>query len=132
VLFGAFRPPALERVARWGDGFLCAAPLEYSDHMFRTVERSWDAAGRSGRPRLVAQVNVALGSESVVDEARAAIRSYCSFDDYADHVVAAMLTTPDGIRKAITAFGDLGADEVMLYCWSGDPDQIDWIADGIS
>jgi alkanesulfonate monooxygenase SsuD/methylene tetrahydromethanopterin reductase-like flavin-dependent oxidoreductase (luciferase family) len=26
LLFGGFRPAALERVARWGDGFLAAAP----------------------------------------------------------------------------------------------------------
>jgi alkanesulfonate monooxygenase SsuD/methylene tetrahydromethanopterin reductase-like flavin-dependent oxidoreductase (luciferase family) len=132
VLFGAFTPPALERVARWGDGFLSAAPLEYTDQLFRAVERSWQAAGRAGRPRLVAQVNVALGPDAIIDEARAAIRSYYSFGSHTDQVVDSMLTTPERIRHAIAAFAELGADEVMLYCWSRDPDQIDRIADTVS
>jgi alkanesulfonate monooxygenase SsuD/methylene tetrahydromethanopterin reductase-like flavin-dependent oxidoreductase (luciferase family) len=61
VLFGAFRPPALQRVARFGDGFLGAAPPRYLGRLFRTVEGFWAEAGRAGRPRLVAQGNVALG-----------------------------------------------------------------------
>ncbi|MFB9840536.1 LLM class flavin-dependent oxidoreductase, partial [Actinoallomurus acaciae] len=56
VLIGAFAPAALERVARWGDGYLCAAPLAMAGGLFRSVERSWSAAGRAGRPRMVAQV----------------------------------------------------------------------------
>ncbi|GAB2840428.1 hypothetical protein GCM10027176_50310 [Actinoallomurus bryophytorum] len=63
VLIGAFRPAALERVARWGDGFLCAAPPAMADGLFR--------AG-------------------------------------------------------------LGADEVMLYCWARDPDQVDRLADVVA
>jgi hypothetical protein len=38
VLIGAFRPAALERVARWGDGFLCAAPPAMADGLFRSVD----------------------------------------------------------------------------------------------
>lgn len=129
VLFGAFAPAALERVARWGDGTLSAAPLEYTDQLFRTVERSWQAAGRSGRPRLVAQVNVAVGPEVVVDQALKAIRRYYGATPYADMVVKGLLTTVTDVRNAVSAFEDLGADEVMFYCWSTDPEQIDRLAE---
>lgn len=37
VLFGGFRPAALERVARWGDGFLAAAAPSWADGLFETV-----------------------------------------------------------------------------------------------
>jgi hypothetical protein len=47
----------------------------------------------------------------------------------ADRMVAGMLTTPAGIREAITAFGDLGADEIMLYRYGPDPDQVDRLAE---
>ncbi|MGH3394314.1 MAG: LLM class flavin-dependent oxidoreductase, partial [Streptosporangiaceae bacterium] len=73
VLFGGFRPAALERVARWGDGFLAAAPPAWAGNLFRAVEQAWLAAGRAGRPKIVAQVNVALGSPDVIDDARGAI-----------------------------------------------------------
>jgi hypothetical protein len=40
-----------------------------------------------------------------------------------------LVTTEAGIRDAIKAFGDIGADEVILYCWSTDPDQVTRFAD---
>jgi alkanesulfonate monooxygenase SsuD/methylene tetrahydromethanopterin reductase-like flavin-dependent oxidoreductase (luciferase family) len=134
VLFGGFVPATVERIARWGDGFLGAhLTPEQMDQFFRTVEASWQAAGRVGRPRLVAQANAALGPESVLDEARNALGGYYSFmGDSADQVVEEMLTTPEAIRQAVTAYGDIGADEVMLYCWSSDVDQIDRIADTVT
>lgn len=122
LLFGAFRPVALERVARWGDGFLSAAPIEWTGGLFEQVRRSWTLAGRDGSPRLVAQVNVGFCSE-----ARVAVARY--YGDQADWVLDRMLTTPQQVRAAITSFEDLGADEVMLYCWARDPAQVDQLAD---
>jgi alkanesulfonate monooxygenase SsuD/methylene tetrahydromethanopterin reductase-like flavin-dependent oxidoreductase (luciferase family) len=84
VLFGAFAPPALERVARWGDGLLSATPPEFTEQLFRAVEKSWDTHGRTGRPRLVSQVNVAIGPDATLTDARTNIVSYYSF--LGDHV----------------------------------------------
>ncbi|MEU7085378.1 LLM class flavin-dependent oxidoreductase [Streptomyces achromogenes] len=129
VLFGGFRPAALERVARWGDGFLSAAAPSWAGGLFQTVRGFWKEHGRDGDPRMVAQVNVVLGPEEVVADARAAMHAYYTFTGMADRMVAELLTTPAEIRAAITAFGDLGADEVMLYCHALDPDQVDRLAD---
>ncbi|MFF3669598.1 LLM class flavin-dependent oxidoreductase [Microtetraspora malaysiensis] len=130
VLFGGFVPATAERVARWGDGFLGAmfSPEEMG-RFFRTVERAWQEAGRSGGPRLVAQANVALGPDRVVDEARQAVRAYYTFAEYRDRVAEGMLTTPEAVLRAVSAFGDIGADEVMLYCWSADAGQVDRVAE---
>ncbi len=128
VLFGGFKQAALARVARFGDGFLSAAPLEHTDHLFGAVERRWHEAGRTGRPHLVAQVNVALGAADVIAEAHEAVRAYYGAGDHTGQVITRMLTTPQAIRAAVAAFEDLGADEVMLYCWARDPNQIDRIA----
>ncbi|MFF4209277.1 LLM class flavin-dependent oxidoreductase [Streptomyces sp. NPDC001796] len=129
VLFGGFKPAALERVARWGDGFLAAAPPSWAGGLFDTVRRFWQQYGRDGEPRLVAQVNVALGPRGVIDDARTAMHAYYAFTGMADRMVAGMLTTPAQIREAITAFTDLGADEVMLYCYGLDPAQVARLAD---
>ncbi|WP_411136048.1 LLM class flavin-dependent oxidoreductase [Streptomyces sp. C10] len=132
VLFGGFVPAALERVARWGDGFLGAAlPPGHMDGLFRQVEDAWDRAGRTGRPRLVAQVNAALGPQSTLDRARAELRAYYAPHSYTDHVVNGLLTTGDQIREAVAAFEAIGADEVMLYCWSPDPDQVERLAGAV-
>nr|WP_042185214.1 LLM class flavin-dependent oxidoreductase [Kibdelosporangium sp. MJ126-NF4]CEL16618.1 hypothetical protein [Kibdelosporangium sp. MJ126-NF4]CTQ89031.1 hypothetical protein [Kibdelosporangium sp. MJ126-NF4] len=127
VLFGGFKPAALARVARWGDGFLAAAPAQWCGQLFDTVRTSWAEAGRSGSPRLVAQVNVAVGPQDTVDAARRAIVDYYGED--AEWTLSRLLTTPKQVDDAIRAFTDLGADEVMLYCWSPDIDQIGRLAD---
>ncbi|MEU8781957.1 LLM class flavin-dependent oxidoreductase [Streptomyces sp. NPDC048637] len=132
VLFGGFVPAALERVARWGDGFLGAAlPPGPMDTLFRQVEDAWDRAGRTGRPRLLAQVNAALGPQPTLDRARAELRAYYAPHSYTDHVVNGLLTSGDQIREAVAAFRAIGADEVMLYCWSPDPDQVERLAGAV-
>ncbi|MGP8298055.1 LLM class flavin-dependent oxidoreductase [Streptomyces inhibens] len=133
VLFGGFVPAVAERVARWGDGFLGAAlPPRQMDGMFRQVEAAWSRTGRTGRPRLLAQVNVALGPEATLDRARQELRAYYRPADFTEHVVKGLLTTPAQIREAVAAYRTIGADEVMLYCWSPDPDQVERLADAVS
>jgi alkanesulfonate monooxygenase SsuD/methylene tetrahydromethanopterin reductase-like flavin-dependent oxidoreductase (luciferase family) len=133
VLFGAFAPAALARVARWGDGLLCAAAPSWGagDHI-ASVRRSWADAGRAGRPRIVAQVNVALGGDDTLDAARKVITAYYGDNPRAGTITEGMRTTVAGIRDAIAAFGDLGADELMLYTWSPNPEQVARIADAIA
>lgn len=129
VLFGGFKPAAIERVARWGDGFLAAAPPSWAGALFDTARRFWQEYGRDGAPRLVAQLNVALGPDTVIHDARAAMHAYYAFTGFPDRMTATMLTTPTAIRTAITTFTDLGADEVILYCHGHDPNQVNRLAD---
>ena len=128
LLFGGFRPAALDRGARWGDGFLLAGSPSWASTLFSAAERAWKSAGRRGQPRIVAQVNVAVGSQDVIDDARSAIAGYYAFTG-ACQAVEGLLTTPSQIRSAVAQFVDLGAAEVMLYCWARDPDQVDRLAD---
>ncbi|QKW11244.1 LLM class flavin-dependent oxidoreductase [Streptomyces sp. NA04227] len=129
VLFGGFAPAAVDRVGRWGDGFLGAAlPPRYMDGLFRAAEQSWQRHGRTGAPRLVAQVNVAAGPRFAA-EARRNLLRYYAFDAQAERYAAdGLLTDPAEIRAAVDAYRAIGADEVMLYCWSTDPDQLDVLA----
>jgi alkanesulfonate monooxygenase SsuD/methylene tetrahydromethanopterin reductase-like flavin-dependent oxidoreductase (luciferase family) len=129
VLFGAFREPALARIARFGDGLHCAAPSAWASGLFASVERHWTEAGRAGRPRFVGQLNVALGPEQVVDAARASLAAYYAFTGTPERMTAGLLTTPGSVTAEIRAFSDLGADEVVCYCWATHPDQSDRIAD---
>ncbi|MET7730972.1 LLM class flavin-dependent oxidoreductase [Streptomyces sp. NPDC005402] len=132
VLFGGFAPAALERVGRFGDGFLGAAlPPSFMVNLFRDVETAWQKHDRPGRPRLVAQANVVLGPDSTLDRARQNLRDYYAFSGHVAYMEAGLLTTPRQIREAADAYAGIGADEVMLYCWASDPDQIDRLADAL-
>ncbi|MBH0776654.1 LLM class flavin-dependent oxidoreductase [Nocardia bovistercoris] len=131
LLFGGFRPAAIDRVGRWGGGFLAAAAPSWAEPLFDLARRSWTDHGRPGAPRIVAQLNAALGPRPLIDQARTAILDYYEFSGRADQMAAGMLTTADQIRSAIEQFENLGADEVILYCYGADPDQVDRFADAV-
>lgn len=130
VLFGGFAPAALERVGRFGDGFLGAAlPPQHLDGLFREVENAWEKYDRPGRPRLVAQISVALGPQDTVDRARRNLLDYYAFTGRAAYMADGLLTTPRTIGAAVAALAGIGADEVVLYCWAPDPAQVDRLAE---
>lgn len=70
-----------------------------------------------------------LGPDQVVEAARASMARYYAFTGEADRMAAGLLSTPAAIRDGLAAYRDLGADEVVLYCWATDPGQVDRIAD---
>ncbi|QFU89218.1 LLM class flavin-dependent oxidoreductase [Amycolatopsis sp. YIM 10] len=133
VLFGGFAPAAIERVGRFGDGFLGAAlPPRLMADRFEQVRVAWRKYDRPGQPRLVAQVNVALGPDETVARARRNVHAYYAFSGHADHIAGGLLVAPDAIRATTRSYFDIGADEVMLYCWSSDTAQVDRLADALS
>jgi len=125
ILIGGFAPPALQRIALHGTGFLCAAPLAWAGPLVQRVGEQWTAAGRPGRPRLVCQVNVAAGPPSTVDRARQVLSDYYAFTDRG---WGAPLSDPAEIADTVAAYREFGADELVLYCWADDPDQIETLA----
>ncbi|MFI6843188.1 LLM class flavin-dependent oxidoreductase [Kitasatospora sp. NBC_00085] len=132
VLFGGFAPAAIERVGRFGDGFLGAAlPPQIMDGLYRQAEAAWERHERPGRPRLVAQVSVALGPEATVESARHNLLDYYAFTGRAAHMANGLLTTAEAIRTTVEGYRAIGADEVVLYCWASDADQVDRLADAL-
>ncbi|MGF6887320.1 alkanesulfonate monooxygenase SsuD/methylene tetrahydromethanopterin reductase-like flavin-dependent oxidoreductase (luciferase family) [Nocardia sp. GAS34] len=129
LLFGGFRPAAIDRVGRWGGGLLAAAAPSWAGNLIDLARKSWCEHGRSGSPRIVAQLNTVVGPQPLIERARRAILDYYEFSGRADYMADGMLTTTDQIRSAIRQFEDLGADEVMLYCYGTDPDQVDRLAE---
>jgi alkanesulfonate monooxygenase SsuD/methylene tetrahydromethanopterin reductase-like flavin-dependent oxidoreductase (luciferase family) len=133
VLIGAFAPAALERVARWGDGYICPAQQpRVVEQLFGSVEKAWASAGRTGRPRLIAQAYVALGPEETTTRALETVESYFRFPEGPGQMPGSLLTTPEEIRSAMARSKDLGADEIVLYCWVDDPEQVDRLADVVA
>lgn len=126
ILIGGFAPPALRRVAAHADGFLCAAPLAWAGGLVRTVRDQWAAAGRAGRPRLVCQINVAVGPAATVARARTAVSGYYAFTGREGW--GAPLTDPVEIADTVAAYREFGADELVLHCYGDDPNQVPALA----
>ncbi|GLX02295.1 LLM class flavin-dependent oxidoreductase [Microtetraspora sp. NBRC 16547] len=138
VLFGTFSQAGLRRAARFGDGLLCAAHLAEAARQFRDAEQAWQAEGRADRPRLVAQFNAVLGPDHLIEQARESLHTYYGGPHYmnlpagfAEDAVASMLTTPSQIHDTLVQMSDVGADEVMLYCWAPDVAQVDRFAEAL-
>lgn len=131
ILFGGFHPAVLRRVARWKAGFIAAGPPKYVKHLIKELHENWRGAGNPGVPRIVAHCYVALGPQDVVDDALRTVVDYYQYTDDAVRVPEYVAQTPDVVRMLARAYEDLGADEVIFYCWARDRHQVDRLADAL-
>ncbi|MEU4247685.1 LLM class flavin-dependent oxidoreductase [Amycolatopsis sp. NPDC026612] len=129
LLFGGFAPKALARMAKWGEGYVGGSvPPEMVAGAFDQARAAWREAGREGEPRLVAITYFALGEP---DTGRGNVHDYYSYlgDDSAGFISSGVRTTPDAVREAVQAFGDLGADELIFNPGTDDLDDIARLAE---
>lgn len=119
LLLGGFSKAAVARLSRVGDGFITAVPtVGLAAQQFDAVRQAWRDGDRAGRPRLVGQLNLALGNSDDLREARETIGRYYAFFPEPQPIVDTMLTTEDQVKAAIDEFREIGADELIFYCWS--------------
>jgi alkanesulfonate monooxygenase SsuD/methylene tetrahydromethanopterin reductase-like flavin-dependent oxidoreductase (luciferase family) len=131
ILIGANSQVAMQRLGQWGNGFVSGGVgPQIANPNFREAEKVWNAAGRAGKPRLVACVYYALGSD-------ARTRGGAYLHDYYGPEFGAMLTqalpaTPEEIKATKQGFIDIGADEVIFWPCLPALDQIDRLEDALS
>jgi alkanesulfonate monooxygenase SsuD/methylene tetrahydromethanopterin reductase-like flavin-dependent oxidoreductase (luciferase family) len=128
VLIGGNSDAAIERVARYGEGWTGGGGgPEQTAPMIEKVRQAWKAAGREGEPRIAALVYFGLGDD---DTSRASLRTYYGFlGDWTTMIVESALRTPQAIRDTVAAFADVGVTELMLDPTVPSVDQVDRLAD---
>ena len=128
MLFGGMAPAAIDRVARWGEGYIGGSvPAPMVAPSFDAARDAWSRAGRDGSPRLVALVYYALGDG---EQGRKNVHDYYSgFGDFANLVASGVCDTPEKVREAISSFGDIGADDIILNTATDDVDDVKRLAD---
>src|SRR5439155_1531758 len=127
-----YSPAAVERLSRWGNGFIggSRAP-DQAGQFFRLTEEAWKKGNRPGKPRLVACSYFGLGPHAQEGIA-ATIGDYYSFLGPAvQQMIARVPSTPEVIRATIQALEEQGADEVIFWPAIAELDQIDRLADVI-
>lgn len=130
ILLGAVMPRAIRRVGFYADGFIMAAlKVEEIEQPFGLVKQSWQEAGRSGKPRLVVQMDMALEGEDGGQGRKNVLDYYSTVPPYDAYKAAALITKEQQVREAIRAVEQTGADELIFFTWSTKFDQIDRIAD---
>jgi alkanesulfonate monooxygenase SsuD/methylene tetrahydromethanopterin reductase-like flavin-dependent oxidoreductase (luciferase family) len=124
LLFGAGAPAAFERMARWGQGYIGASlPPEMIAGSFDKARDAWRKAGREGSPRLVAIAYFALGD---AETGREKIYDYYSVagDAVAGMVGQGARDSAWAVKETVTAFGDLGADELIFNTSTDDINEV--------
>ncbi|WP_436852145.1 LLM class flavin-dependent oxidoreductase [Nocardiopsis dassonvillei] len=128
LLFGANTPAAYRRMAESSDGYIAGSvPAALASSAFDAARAAWQAAGRPGRPRLVALNYFALGDP---DRGRANIADYyAATGEFQDIVVDNVHTDAESLRDAVKRFEALGADELILGPGTDDLDEVTRLAD---
>ncbi|MGH3249895.1 MAG: LLM class flavin-dependent oxidoreductase [Trebonia sp.] len=128
MLFGGMAPAAIERMARWGEGYIGGSvPAPMVAPSFDAARDAWSRAGRDGSPRLVALAYYALGDG---EQGRKNVHDYYNaFGDFADLVAAGVCDTPQKVREAIASFEGIGADDLIFNTGTDDVDDMKRLAD---
>jgi alkanesulfonate monooxygenase SsuD/methylene tetrahydromethanopterin reductase-like flavin-dependent oxidoreductase (luciferase family) len=128
MLFGGMAPAALDRMARWGEGYIGGSvPAPMAAPAFGAARDAWRRAGREGAPRLVALAYFALGDS---DKGRQNVYDYYSVSGAFGEIVAgAVCDSPEKVKETISSFADIGVDEISFNTGTDDVDEVKRLAD---
>lgn len=131
VLLGGTSAAAVQRVARFGDGWICG--VGGAGAFARTaaaVRYEWQRAGREGTPRLMSVVNFALGAGAAA-VAQGYLRRYYGAAPFLESMVEQLPTTVEDVRAELDAHRQAGCDEVLLLPCSADRQQLELAAQAL-
>ncbi|HLH58392.1 MAG TPA: LLM class flavin-dependent oxidoreductase [Streptosporangiaceae bacterium] len=129
LVFGGTAPASFERVARWGAGYVGGpVPARRVATAFEATRAAWAKAGRKGSPYLGAVAHFALGD---TEQGRANVWDYYRItgDKGARRIAEGVATGAGQVKRTVTAFADIGADELILLPTVGDLEEITRLAD---
>jgi alkanesulfonate monooxygenase SsuD/methylene tetrahydromethanopterin reductase-like flavin-dependent oxidoreductase (luciferase family) len=127
---GGISAAAVRRAVRWADGWTApGVEPEQVVPVAAQVRRCWSAAGRSGRPYLVAMLRFWLGDD-VAAEADAFVRDFFAVLGAGTQAYAAATPrTAAHIRRHLAVLEDGGFDEVIFHPTAARLSQVDRLAD---
>ena len=129
ILIGGSAPAAVKRAGRLGDGYLGSGDPETAAKQFQVVKEAWRNSGKSGNPRLLATIGIALGPNTAqrgADQVRHYNAIYGA--EAAERAARGLLTSEDSVREVIRQFQDIGLDEIVFVPRVPDLDLVDRLA----
>jgi alkanesulfonate monooxygenase SsuD/methylene tetrahydromethanopterin reductase-like flavin-dependent oxidoreductase (luciferase family) len=130
ILIGGTADAVIDRVVRWGAGWTAggSAPDQVAPFAER-VRAAWKAAGREGRPRIVALTYFSLGDQ-VVDDSKAYLLDYYAYlGEWAQGIADGTPRSPEDVRTTASRFEEAGVDELIFDPTVADLEQVDRLAD---
>ncbi|HEU4944129.1 MAG TPA: LLM class flavin-dependent oxidoreductase, partial [Solirubrobacterales bacterium] len=133
LIVGGHADESFARAARFADGWIAAGsgPEQFAVGLEKT-KAAWSEAGRDGEPRTMALAYFSLGDRAE-EEAHAYLTDYYAWlgDQIAEFLVAAAAKDAETVKQFVATYESAGCDELILCPSSGDPDQVDLLADAV-
>jgi alkanesulfonate monooxygenase SsuD/methylene tetrahydromethanopterin reductase-like flavin-dependent oxidoreductase (luciferase family) len=130
LILGGTVDAAFRRAAQFGEGWIAGGSAPDAVRAGAEATRqAWEAAGRAGKPRIMALGYYSLGSDAQAN-AEAYLKHYYAFlgDELAGMIAGSAAKDAPTIQQYLSAFQDAGVDEFILFPCSPDPEQVDLLA----
>ena len=131
MLIGGYVPAIVQRIAKWGDGYMAPGGGE-PEAILKTwheIEKAWQENGRSGKPRWVGASYFALGSNAADHAHRYIGANYGYNPDLAAKRLRTLPASSTSVKDAINRQADMGVDEFILRPCAEDLEQMDLLAE---
>jgi alkanesulfonate monooxygenase SsuD/methylene tetrahydromethanopterin reductase-like flavin-dependent oxidoreductase (luciferase family) len=130
LIVGGHAGPAIDRAARFGDGWImgAAGPDQFAE-LAPKVDAAWEKAGRGEKPWKASLAYFSLGPDAQAHAERNIGHYYEFLGDYQSQVVESVATTPETVKGYVEAFERAGCDELILFPGSKHLHQVDELAD---
>jgi len=133
LVVGGHADASFARAARFGDGWIAAGsgPDQFAAGIEKT-KAAWSEAGRDDEPRSMALAYFSLGDRAE-EEARAYLTDYYAWlgGEVAELLVSGAAKDSDGVKEYVATYEAAGCDELILFPSSGNPEQVDLLADAV-
>jgi alkanesulfonate monooxygenase SsuD/methylene tetrahydromethanopterin reductase-like flavin-dependent oxidoreductase (luciferase family) len=132
LIVGGGADASFRRAAQYGDGWMMGGgPPDRFPGSVETLLAAWREHGREGEPRRLALQYFALGNDPEGATRDSIGHYYASAGAYAEQAVATTAKGDDEVRERGRQFEEAGADELILFPASPDPDQVDLLATAV-
>lgn len=126
ILIGGARRFGLEWQVRFGDGYISGGiKPEFFNYEVMATREAWERAGKPGSPRIVASTWVA--SDERYDETVANVGHYLAKGGPPEPIKDRIWRGESGFMEAVETFGQLGAEEFVVFPHVTDLRELDWL-----
>lgn len=130
LLLAGLVPAGFARAAALSEGWVAPSfDLRTLEQGVEAVHREWARAGRPGRPRIIVERYFCLGPGAA--RTAEAYTAHYYGPDYLPRIRPDLVTDVDRLRRQIDRLTEAGADDLVLLPCSGEPEQIDLLADAL-
>jgi alkanesulfonate monooxygenase SsuD/methylene tetrahydromethanopterin reductase-like flavin-dependent oxidoreductase (luciferase family) len=133
LIVGGVSEASFRRAARFGDGWMMGGGTpEMFSQAAAAVDKAWQEAGRSDRPRKLALAYFALGTDARRNADSYLKHYYAFLGEFADQIAAGAAVSAEMVGGYVSAFSQNGCDELIFIPTTSQLDQVTELADALA